>query len=111
MANNKQQQDGTIRKILRNEITAFIGVLAMVFSFVMFVVAPQQRTDTNIALIQQSIQKIESNHLTHLQNYAEEIKNLKEHEIEIEEEIKKSQLENIQQLTRLQTLIELHLTK
>lgn len=111
MENKEQQEAGTIRKILKNEVTSLVAIIVTIFSFIMFIVTPQQKSATNIALIQQSVEKIEKNHLTHLQNYAEEIKTLKEHEVDIERQINDQQKANIEQLTKIQTLIELHLAE
>lgn len=96
--------EGTIRKVLKNEVTTVVGIIGVVFGFIMFVVVPQQKTSTDIALIQQSIKKIEENHLTHLQNYAEEIKELKTHEADDE----KTQTELMKKLIQVDTKLEEH---
>jgi len=96
--------EGTIRKVLKNEVTAFIGAVSVVFGFIMFVVVPQQKTSTDIALIQASIKKIEENHLTHLQTYAEEIKEIKNEE----SEEKKIQTELMKKLIEVDTKLTEH---
>jgi len=114
MKNKEQPQGGAIRKILKSEITSLIGIIAVVFSFIMFFVVPQQRTATDIALIQQNIKKIEENHLTHLQGYAEEILNLKEESDKRQEQylidMKANSLEHteiLKNLERVITIVEL----
>ncbi len=95
--------ESTIRKVLKNEAVVVMAIISAVFSFVMFVVVPQQRTATDIALIQASIKKIEENHLTHLQTYAEEIKIIKQ---DIKED-ESQQTELMKEIIKLNTKIEL----
>ncbi len=73
----KELNESSIRKILKNEAVTVIWIIGLVFGITKFVVIPQQQTSKDIALINESIKKIEENHLTHLQNYAEEIKDIK----------------------------------
>ena len=96
--------EGTIRKVLKNEVTTLVGIVSVVFGFIMFVVVPQQKTATDIALIQASIKKIEENHLTHLQTYAEEIKEIKNEEAEE----KKIQTELMKKLIEVDTKLTEH---
>ena len=76
-----------------------IWVVGVVFSFIMFVVIPQQETKTNIALIQKDIATINSNHLTHLQSYAEEIKALQAQQAKEQEK----QTELMERMVKLET--------
>lgn len=78
MNREKKQDDSlTIRKIMKSEITALVGVLIMVFSFIMFVVTPQYETKTEIALIRASIVTIEKNHMAHMEGYGQELVEIK----------------------------------
>jgi len=95
-------QDSLIRKIMKENGMTIVWVTGVVFSFIMFVVIPQQETKTNIALIQQSIKKIEENHLTHLQDYAEEIKEVKQEQKELDEE----QIKLMKSIERILTILE-----
>ena len=95
-------QDSLIRKIMKENGMTIVWVTGVVFSFIMFVVIPQQETKTNIALIQQSIKKIEENHLTHLQDYAEEIKEVKQGQKELDEE----QIKLMKSIERILTILE-----
>lgn len=79
-------EESKIRKVIKENALTLIFLTGTVFSFIMFVVIPQQETKTSIALIQASIMTIEKNHLTHLQGYAEEIKDLREQQAEDEKE-------------------------
>ena len=96
--------ESTIRRVLKNEVATVVAIVGVVFSFIMFVVVPQQKTATDIALIQASIKKIEENHLTHLQSYAEEIKEIKAKEAEEE----KLQTDLMKKLVEVSTRLEEH---
>ena len=73
-----EQTESQIRKVLKNEVTVFMGMLAIVGGFLLGVVKPQYE-------IKNRIDKIESNHLTHLQMYGEQLVELKEEMVKIEE--------------------------
>ena len=70
----------------------------------MFVVKPQQETAKDIALIRQSIDTINVNHMTHLQDYAEEIKDIKEREAEE----RKTQTQLMAELVKVSTQLDDH---
>ena len=77
------KKQGVIR-ILREETTAVISIVMIVCSVFIFFSNKEKDVDTDIAninnkiaLINKSIETIESNHLTHLQGYAEELLELK----------------------------------
>lgn len=95
-------EERNIRRVLKENAMTLIWVTGVVFSFIMFVVIPQQETKTSIALIQASITTIEKNHMAHLQGYAEEIADLKAQEAKDEEE----QTKLMQQLIKIDTLLE-----
>jgi len=95
-------EESKIRKVIKENALTLIFLTGTVFSFIMFVVIPQQETKTSIALIQKDIAVINSNHLTHLQTYAEEIKALKEQEAEDEKE----QTELMKQIIKIQTEVD-----
>lgn len=95
-------EERNIRQVIKDNAMTLVWVAGVVFSFIMFVVIPQQETNTNIALIQQSIQKIEENHLTHLQDYAEEIKEVKAEQKELDAE----QVELMKSIERILIILE-----
>jgi hypothetical protein len=95
-------EESKIRKVIKENALTLIFLTGTVFSFIMFVVIPQQETKTSIALIQKDIAVINTNHLTHLQTYAEEIKTLKEQEAEDEKE----QTELMKQIIKIQTEVD-----
>lgn len=110
----KGSNENTIRKLIKENAINFIWIVGVVFSFIMFVVIPQQETKTSIALIQQSITTIEKNHLTHLEGYAEIISkvqvqqaNLENRQLTSEEKNQKEHMEMMKTLERAITLIEL----
>lgn len=98
----KGNEESTIRKVIKDNAINLVWIIGMVFSFIMFVVIPQQETNTNIALIQQSIKKIEENHLAHLQDYAEEIKEVRADQKELDVE----QVELMKSIERILTILE-----
>jgi len=107
-------QDSLIRKIMKENGMTIVWVTGVVFSFIMFVVIPQQETKTSIALIQQSITTIEKNHLTHLEGYAKIISevqvqqaNLENRQLASEEKNQSEHMEMMKTLERAITLIEL----
>lgn len=61
-----------IRAVLSTEVKFVIGVVG----FVIGVVAPYYQMKQDVSLIQQSIAVINSNHLTHTQDLAQEIKDV-----------------------------------
>lgn len=69
---NKNQGNtaSLIRAVLSTEAKFILGIVA----FVMGVVAPYYQMKQDVALIQQSIATINSNHLSHTQDLAQEVK-------------------------------------
>lgn len=61
-----------IRAVLSTEVKFIIGVVG----FVMGVVAPYYSMKQDVALIQQSIAVINSNHMTHTQDLSQEVKDI-----------------------------------
>ena len=70
----KQKQ----KLISREDVKWWFKIIGIAVVVLLFIVQPAFQNEKNIALIQKSIDTIENNHLSHLQNYAEEIKNLQE---------------------------------
>jgi len=106
-------EERNIRQVLKENAMTLVWVVGVVFSFIMFVVIPQQETKTSIALIQQSITTIEKNHLTHLEGYAKIISevqvqqaNLENRQLTSEEKNQKEHMEMMKTLERAITLIE-----
>lgn len=100
-------EESKIRKVIKENALTLIFLTGTVFSFIMFVVIPQQETKTSIALIQKDIATINTNHLTHLQTYAEEIKELKEHEAENE----KTQTLLMEKIIKIDTTLDNHVSQ
>jgi len=67
---NQGKTTSLIRAILSTEAKFVIGIVG----FVIGVVAPYYQMKQDVALIQQSIATINSNHLTHTQELAQEVK-------------------------------------
>lgn len=68
-------------------VSFWLKIVGVTVAVIMFIVSPNYTNEKNIALIQKDIEDIKSNHMTHLQNYAEEIKNLKVEQVDQEKEI------------------------
>jgi len=67
-------ENGTkIRKILFNEISLITGMVAITIGIVLFIVGPDAQLQQDVALIKQSIENIETNHLTHIQDDLEKV--------------------------------------
>lgn len=100
----RASEERTIKKVLKENASNLIWITGIVFSFIMFVVIPQQEAKTSIALIQKDISTINTNHLTHLQNFADEIKDLKTQEAKDEEE----QTKLMTQIVGMNAVLEMH---
>jgi len=75
------------KKYLYNEITAVVALISVVVGVMNWVNNPDNKMSSSLQLIQKDISIINSNHLTHLQTYAEEIKELKERDIKFDERL------------------------
>lgn len=93
--------ESKIRKVLFNEISLLLSIMGVFIAGFLYVTQPTNALDKNIALIQKDISVINSNHLTHLQNYAEEIKNMKQQDAELAEELEEISLILMQIKTEL----------
>lgn len=102
----QQTSESAIRRVIKNDVTLVITIGGFIFSFIMFVVRPQMETAKDIALIQQSIDNINTNHLTHLQDYTAEVKALQEEQTEQS----KIQTELMKEITTISTRLEDHIT-
>jgi len=98
-------EEKNIRKVIKENALTLIFLTGTVFSFIMFVVIPQQETAKNIALIQQSIDTINTNHMTHLQDFGDELTDL----ANVQAEQAKSQTELIRELTIISTRLADHI--
>lgn len=80
-----EAQENRFKKLLFNEITAIVALVAIVVGVMNWVNKPVSATNTDIAVIKKDISfikddidTINNNHLTHLQQYAEELKDVEE---------------------------------
>lgn len=98
-------EESKIRKVIKENALTLIFLTGTVFSFIMFVVIPQQESAKNIALIQQSIDTINTNHMTHLQDFGDELTDLSK----VQAEQAKVQTELMKDLTVISTRLEDHI--
>ena len=68
------ENESKIRKVLFNEVSFFISIIGVVIGCVLFVSKPDAEMRTDIALMQQSIETIEGNHLKGIEADIDEIK-------------------------------------
>ena len=97
-------EESKIRKVIKENAITLIFLVGTVFSFIMFVVIPQQESAKNIALIQQSIDTINKNHMSHLQDFGNELTELSE----VQVEQAKTQTELMKEITVIGTRLEDH---
>lgn len=83
----KDASENRFKKYLFNETTIVVSIIAAVFWTINWITSPITAVQKDIALIQKDIQIINTNHLTHLQNYAEEIRVLKQKEADEDKKI------------------------
>ena len=98
-------EERNIRQVIKDNAMTLVWVAGVVFSFIMFVVIPQQESAKNIALIQQSIDTINTNHMTHLQDFGDELTDLSK----VQAEQAKVQTELMKDLTVISTRLEDHI--
>lgn len=79
----KLQINEQIKSVLTTEVKFIIGIIV----FVAGIVAPYYDQKQDIALIQKDITTINSNHMTHIQDNTETIKELKQQQVEMQSEI------------------------
>lgn len=79
MANSSEK----LRNILSSEVKFIIGIVV----FVLGGVAPYYSIKQDIALIQKDIEIINSNHLSHVQDLTQEIKDIKKEQLEMQKQI------------------------
>jgi len=103
--NNEEKEKRTVQQVLKENAMTLVWVVGVVFSFIMFIVIPQQENSKNIALIQQSIDTINTNHLTHLQDFGDELTEL----AEVQAEQAKTQTELMRELTTVSTRLADHI--
>ena len=73
--------------LLRKEIAWSVGIVAGTISVVLFIVNPLNKIYTDIALIQQSVETIQTNHLSHTQDLAQDIDRLANIQVEQQKQI------------------------
>ena len=67
-------EENKIRKVLFNEISLLISIVAFVIGCVMFISKPDAEMRQNIALIQQKIEVVEFNHIASMEDDIDEVK-------------------------------------
>jgi len=73
--NNSNNGNGEkFRKMLFNEVSLIVAICGVVIGILLFFTKPSTENQQSIALIEQRLDVIENNHLTHLQNGLSEIK-------------------------------------
>jgi len=65
--NNNNNNESKIRKIILNEVTFGIAMVAAIVSVVLFISGPDAQLQQDVALIQQDIEVIRTNELVHIQ--------------------------------------------
>jgi hypothetical protein len=75
MTETNGNNEGKIRKVLFNEVTAFVALVSIVIGIFNWVGSPQKQTEKDIALIQQDIKFLKENHLAHIETKLVEICN------------------------------------
>ena len=68
------ENESKVRKVLFNEISLLISIIGVVIGCVLFVSKPDAEMRQNIALIQQKIEIMETNHLPTMQGNIKETK-------------------------------------
>lgn len=81
------QPESQVRKVLYNEVAFAVAIVGVAFGVINWVYSPAKQMDKDISLIQKDIAVINNNHITHLQGYAEEIRNMKADDDRQEEQI------------------------
>ena len=78
------ETENKLRKVLFNEVTAVVALVGIIFGVINWVNSPVNELNLHYSLIEKDISSIQENigtindnHMTHLQGYAEEIKDLK----------------------------------
>ncbi len=99
-------EESKLRKILLHEYTIITTVASLVFTFVFWVILPINTIQLTVGQQGKDIATINTNHLTHLQNYAEEIKELKADDTKIKDNCFQIQLETEKKFERILTLLE-----
>lgn len=82
-----REGESKILGISKMTLSAFLAGTGIILWMVSVVFSPMNAIKTDIALIQKDISTINSNHLTHLQKYAEEIKDIKQRQSSEDQEI------------------------
>lgn len=67
MTENNNNTAEKFRKVLFNEVTFIASIIAIVIGVVLFIMGPDAELQQDVALIKQSINTIETNHLIDLE--------------------------------------------
>jgi predicted RecB family endonuclease len=99
-------KENKIKKIISNEVTLVIAVIGVAWGAFNYLNDPHvkitedvAKIHTDIALIQQSILTIQTNHEEHMQEALEEIKQLKEDDVKLDQQLSKQNEAIIKLLT------------
>lgn len=66
-----EENQSKIRKILFNEISFVLSICAVVIGSVLFIVRPNEKLRTDMALLEQRVEMIEDNHISDLEKSIE----------------------------------------
>jgi len=81
--NKKAQEENLIKKVLTSEVKFVLGIIVFVFG----VAGPFYGMKQDIALIQQNITQINSNHEQHIQDIMQDQKEQKQQIIELQKQL------------------------
>jgi len=71
--NGEAREESKIRKFIFNEVTAVIALISLTVGVVSWIKSPSDTLITKVALIEQRLETIEGNHLTHIQDSMEKM--------------------------------------
>lgn len=100
MKNKKNMENGEskFKKMLFNEISLMVAVGSVIIGIVLFITGTDYRAEKDIALINQDIDTIKTNHLVHIE---EAISNINDKNNSQDETLNTIQLDIREILTRL----------
>lgn len=82
-----QQTTSDLKEIFNSQITGWVKTVLGIIVFVFGIVAPFYDMRQDIALTQQSIRTIETNHEQHIQDISQDLKEQKQQIIELQRQL------------------------